>query len=73
MMFKRRRRTEQELLLRAVDDVLKQLRALCGALLLGKRRGTHAAYERWLDDAETALARLEALRESIAQDQELRR
>jgi hypothetical protein len=47
-------------------------RSLCGALLLGKRRGTHAGYQRWLDDAETALARLEALRESIAHDQELR-
>ena len=73
MIFKRHRRTEQELLLRDVDDVLKHLRSLCGALLLGKRRGTHAGYERWLDDAETALARLEALRESIAHDQELRR
>ena len=73
MIFKRRQRTEQELLLRDVDDVLKHLRALCGALLLGKRRGTHASYERWLDDAETVLARLEALRESIAHDQELRR
>ena len=38
MIFKRRRRTEQELLLRDVDDVLKQLLPLCGALLLGKRR-----------------------------------
>jgi hypothetical protein len=73
MIFKRRRRTEQELLLRDVDDVLKQLRPLCGALLLGKRRGTHAAYERWLDDAETALRLLEALRESIAHDQQLKR
>ena len=53
--------------------MLKQLRPLCGALLLGKRRGAHAGYERWLEDAETALGLLEALRESIAHDQELRR
>jgi hypothetical protein len=73
MIFKRRQRTEQELLLRDVDAVLKHLRALCGALVLGTRRGTHAGYERWLEDAETALARLEALRESIAHDQALGR
>jgi hypothetical protein len=42
LMFKRRRPTEQALLLSHLDAVLHELRPLCGALLVGKRRGMHA-------------------------------
>jgi hypothetical protein len=68
-MFKRRRRTERDQLLEDVEAVLKALRPLCGALLLGKRRGQHPGYEHWLDAAESALGLLEEVRESIERDQ----
>jgi hypothetical protein len=70
-MFGKRRPTERALLLSDYDAVLRELRPLCGALLLGKRRGTHPAYETWLEASETAMAIVTALRDEIRHDQQL--